>query len=704
MTREELILDRYEPLGTAGEGGFGTVQIAWDPRIQRKVAIKTIRLTALDAVRAALPGAQAVAGASTADRWHGVQPWGEYLGQTTLDEELPRDPMIPAFNGDQQLVSADYIEEAPDDSSNTQDEPVEQVTALSHLPGLDEARTAAMLSDPRIVTVYDFEVRGRTAYLIMEYVEGITLTDLLADYADYLTLDMVAAVFDSVAGALTVAHETGVLHLDIKPDNIMINTQGQVKVTDFGLATLADASGEGKTGGGTIGYMPPEQIRREHLDARADEWSLASILYEMLTGSNPFRVKGLDAAEAAISEAELVLPSLCWKDVDEQIDDVVFYALDPDRDERYASVADFAEEADKFLGDADRGFMQLKLVVEDALGIEDEAEPEPAADRADVAYEDEQAPAPERRSFTERFLGLIAPGKDDEETGADDLAYDEDLADEEPRSSKREKPTPPRDPILSRIPNSVLFIASHAFGAVASGLLAFLALANMQPLTVAFGPGSAYVIAVLAVAVGVAGAIRSHIGALIGYCLLGIAIVMCGHPIVGAIVLIATVAWWYTVGHEGAASANVALLAPVAGAIGASSMVPFFSGASLTPVRAVATTVFAIVIAVILGGFGSMSILDWQALAHWDFGRAEVSHTIWRMLGQPATWATIGGWIVATLAFSLLRLRESKVLYIAGVAVALIAVLVGTLAFSGPSPQLIVSSIVACAVLVGIVA
>ena len=74
-----LILDRYEPIGTAGVGGFGTVQIAWDPRIQRRVAIKTIPLTELDAYRANLPGAQAVSVSPTADRWHGVQPWNEFL-------------------------------------------------------------------------------------------------------------------------------------------------------------------------------------------------------------------------------------------------------------------------------------------------------------------------------------------------------------------------------------------------------------------------------------------------------------------------------------------------------------------------------------------------------------------------------------------------------------------------------------------------
>ena len=81
------------------------------------------------------------------------------------------------------------------------------------------------------------------------------------------------------------------LHLDIKPANVLINRQGEVNVTDFGLATLADANGTGRAGGGTIGYMPPEQMRSEALDARCDEWALASLTYEMLVGDNPFAGK-----------------------------------------------------------------------------------------------------------------------------------------------------------------------------------------------------------------------------------------------------------------------------------------------------------------------------------------------------------------------------------------------------------------------------
>ena len=225
------------------------------------------------------------------------------------------------------------------------------VHSLAHVPGLDEARTAAMLSDASIVAVYDFEVQESTAYLIMEYVEGVTLTELLHRHADRLTLDVVAAVFASVSHALEVAHANQVLHLDIKPDNVLINHQGQVKVTDFGLATLADASGYGAAGGGTIGYMPLEQMRQENLDVRCDEWALASLTYEMLAGENPFLAPDLERAEVAIEDAELVLPSLCWDELDPAVDDVIFFALDPDREERYATVADFAEELEPFLGD-----------------------------------------------------------------------------------------------------------------------------------------------------------------------------------------------------------------------------------------------------------------------------------------------------------------------------------------------------------------
>ncbi len=285
--QDQLILSRYRPIDEAGSGGFATVQLAWDTRIQRRVAIKCIQM---------------------------------------------------------------------------KDEDFEQAVT----PGLDEARTAAMLNDPSIVGVYDFEVQGSTAYLIMEYVDGMSLTKLLEEFGDDLSLDTVATIFSSIARALEVAHDNQVLHLDIKPDNILINRQGQVKVSDFGLATLSDALGFGSARGGTIGYMPLEQMRQEPLDSRCDEWALASILYEMLVGDNPFFAKSLKEAERTILDAEIVLPSLCMEGLDAEADEVIFKALDPEREERYDSISDFADEMEPYLGDFDRGQKELAVFVGDA--------------------------------------------------------------------------------------------------------------------------------------------------------------------------------------------------------------------------------------------------------------------------------------------------------------------------------------------------
>ncbi|WP_283169636.1 serine/threonine-protein kinase [Curtanaerobium respiraculi] len=327
MESTELILNRYRPLGEAGRGGFGTVQIAWDTRIQRRVAVKCMPLGGFPS--------------------EGAPPWVDPVdSQDSASAESVED-LLRAGNAD--------------------------------IPGLEEARTAALLQAPNIVGVLDFEVKDSTAYLIMEYVDGITLAQLLRDCGDRVDADIVAAVFDGVANALATAHENAVLHLDIKPDNILINHQGLVKVTDFGLSELSSAAGFDSAAGGTIGYMPPEQMDRGALDERCDEWALASVVYEMIAGENPFWAKDIPAAQRAITDAELVLPHLCMPDLGPEVDDVLFYALDPDRDERYESVRDFAEVLLPLLGDARSGTKKLAHTV--AQAIDDERGEEELAGR-----------------------------------------------------------------------------------------------------------------------------------------------------------------------------------------------------------------------------------------------------------------------------------------------------------------------------------
>ena len=918
MARKQLILDRYEVVGLAGSGGFGTVQIAWDRRIQRKVAIKTIQLTDRDARRAALPGADAVAvtedanetakeqapavseesaprtppraqtpaeararrEAETAQRaaeqealsqaWE--EPWvqvpqdvintlsldslpvidleankaqgaqeqksrasslvlPEVMGEEAVkadkptgaddatealdvidegatcviplavdeagleDDEIVPDEAIDIFEQEDdefsdepdealdpsELADADapcepdddlvapttIIEEArrslkdlsafdahsswdgkhpwddADDASDDDapDRPGEDghITALAHIPGLDEARTAAKLSDPRIVAVYDFEVRGQVAYLIMEYIEGITLTELLANYADYLTIDMVTGVFDAVAGALEIAHDAGVLHLDIKPDNIIINKDGQAKVTDFGLATLADASGGGFAGGGTIGYMPLEQMRRESLDARTDEWSLAAVAYEMLTGSNPFRARTLAEAESAIMEAELLLPSLCWPSLDSQLDDVIFYALDPNREERYASIEDFADEVDKFLGDAAAGEEQLALVVEDALmGQPEDAQADATAlvqedggrrgpfglfgrrDKNAEAGDTRLMPGQERDARLRedggvlqggsrgnkrgRRGGLFAP-REDEHVVRDALAekldrFDpresfDDLADEMGDVVERI----PRAPLFQRVPEKLVEAGARVFSAGGSALVGAYALSNIEFLSVIPGGGSVLATLIAAAVFAALGAILPLYGALVAFCVLGISICLAGHPIVGAVLIVASALWWYVVGREGPAESNVALLGPLAGSIGGAAVTPLFAGAALKPLQAAITMVYCVLVACVFASLGSESLLGWDIFAHPSFLDTNITLAFGRMFTRPLTWTMAAGWIGGAVLFSLLNLGGRRWTFVAGLIVCVACVLAGTLVFTAPTPQLFISLIVGAAIL-----
>ena len=154
---------------------------------------------------------------------------------------------------------------------------------------LRDARAAAVLKHPNIVAIYDvFEDSGR-AYLVMEYIEGESLAALLKNNP-LPDASAVLKVLRQMADALDYTHARGVIHRDIKPANVMIDSTGTTKIMDFGIARITDARTNTPTGMvmGTVEYMAPEQILGEPVDGRADQFALAVVAYQMMTGSTLF--------------------------------------------------------------------------------------------------------------------------------------------------------------------------------------------------------------------------------------------------------------------------------------------------------------------------------------------------------------------------------------------------------------------------------
>lgn len=230
---------------------------------------------------------------------------------------------------------------------------------------LSEARTACLLAHPNIVTVHDFEIEGDYAYLVMEFVDGLNLSELLARVeGGYLTYAEAAHMVSSLAKALQYAHENGVLHLDIKPTNIMIDRQGTVKLADFGMATLASAAGYGGARGGTVGYMPPEQVEGMLVDERADIFSLAVVLRQALTGSNVFAGRTAKESLDHIYKGPKIPLLKEDPEIPFSVDAALTQALSPEPSTRQGSVLEFAQEIVAPLGSEKQGEKSLKSLVE----------------------------------------------------------------------------------------------------------------------------------------------------------------------------------------------------------------------------------------------------------------------------------------------------------------------------------------------------
>jgi tRNA A-37 threonylcarbamoyl transferase component Bud32 len=193
-----------------------------------------------------------------------------------------------------------------------------------------EARTLARLDHPHIVAVHDFGESGGLYYLVMEFVDGVNLREALR--AGPLSQEQALAAVPQICDALQYAHEEGVVHRDVKPENILLDRKGRVKIADFGLAKLLNRPRAEftLTGSrqvmGTADYMAPEQrLRPLEIDHRADIYSLGVVLYEMLTGELPLGRFAPPSARAG---------------VDARLDEVVHRALETDPDRRYQSVSE----------------------------------------------------------------------------------------------------------------------------------------------------------------------------------------------------------------------------------------------------------------------------------------------------------------------------------------------------------------------------
>ena len=212
-----------------------------------------------------------------------------------------------------------------------------------------EARAASALNHPNIITVYGIEQADGSSVIASEYIEGEPLRARLSRGAlpPSETLDIAA----QIASALRAAHEAGIVHRDVKPENVMLRPDGYVKVLDFGIAKLAprrtNIEGDGQHGSevkttpglimGTDRYMSPEQARGQEVDARADVWSLGCVLYEMLSGRPPFTGETASDVVAAVLKTEPAPLAQVATGMPAELQRIIGKCLEKDREERYPS-------------------------------------------------------------------------------------------------------------------------------------------------------------------------------------------------------------------------------------------------------------------------------------------------------------------------------------------------------------------------------
>lgn len=319
-----------------------------------------------------------------------------------------------------------------------------------------EAQAAAGLEHPNIVNIYDVGSENGLHYIVMEYVEGITLKTYI-EKKGQLSFKEAVSIAIQVGRGIEAAHNKNIVHRDIKPQNIMISTEGKVKVTDFGIARAATSNTISSDVMGSVHYSSPEQARNGFVDGKSDIYSLGIVMYEMVTGRVPFDGDTTVAVAIQHLQEEMVPPSAFAPNLPISMEKIILKCTQKSADRRYESMTALLADLRKALISPDEDFVVMV--------------PQASQDKTRVIGADDLSKIQKQAGSVylkqEEKLPKIQPAYEEEEPDDDEDEYDDEEGEINPKLEKAITIMGIAAAVVIVI--LIIYIAVHLFGGISSG-------------------------------------------------------------------------------------------------------------------------------------------------------------------------------------------------------------------------------------------